>query len=130
MNREEARNYFYNLGLTYDAITINDLHLLKWLLNRNFSEIQVQSLKDKEQHPYWHRVNDAKYYKGKYNNEKMISAFLTGKGGYFEAREVISFNSDGFIGFCGEVDKNNSKPVIAAFIEWCDCMKKIQVSKC
>lgn len=35
-------------------------------------------------------------------------------------KEVISFNRDGFIGFCGAADSENTAPVVAAFVEWCD----------
>lgn len=120
MTRDEARQYFIDKGLTYDAITLDDLHLLKWILNRNFAVIMVEKTKDDLCGGYWCRVNDAKYYKGKFYNNTVVNAYLTGKGTYFEAREVISFNTNGRIGFCGEADGSNMKPVIDAFIEWCD----------
>ena len=126
MNREEARQYFKDLGLTYDYITLDDLHLLKWILNRNFANIQVQTMKDNVHYVYWHRVNDAKYYKGIYDNNTLIKAQLTGKGGYFDAREVITFNPNGYIGFCGEADKKNTIPVIESFIEWCNHLKEVK----
>ena len=33
-------------------------------------------------------------------------------------REAISFNSDGFIGFCGWADTQNSQPFLNAFRRW------------
>lgn len=35
-------------------------------------------------------------------------------------RECISFNYNGFIGFCGWADGGNTAPIVAAFKEWCD----------
>ena len=52
------------------------------------------------------------------------SAFLFCDGSYFNGREAISFNSDGFIGFCGWADDKNSIPFLVAFYrgvsEWLD----------
>ena len=46
------------------------------------------------------------------------SAFLSCDGSYFTGREAISFNSDGFIGFCGWADDKNSIPFLVAFYRW------------
>lgn len=46
------------------------------------------------------------------------SAFLFCDGSYFKGREAISFNSDGFIGFCGWADDKNSIPFLVAFYRW------------
>ena len=121
--RDSARQYFKDCGLTYQDITVWDLRRLELLLNQKFIEA---ALSGNEGRPiYWKRVNDAKNYKGQYDDEgKMICAFLTAKGTYFNAREVISFNRDGFIGFCGDSDKINTKPVVTAFREWCDWLKE------
>lgn len=116
-----ARAYFRENGLTYDDITLEDLHYLKILINIQFLQEWKKRMQTHYKPQYWLRVNDAKYYKGKYTPEgKLICAFMTGKGAYFHAREVISFNVGGFIGFCGEADSQNTQPVLAAFIEWCD----------
>jgi len=121
--RQECRDYFAELGLTYNDITINDLHILTTMLNRNFAEEAIRLMKSGEP-IYWKRVNDAKRYKGVFSVDgEFFSAYLTGKGGYFTAREVISFTQSGFIGFCGEADNNNAKPVLEAFKEWCDYLK-------
>lgn len=46
------------------------------------------------------------------------SAFLFCDGSYFNGREAISFNSDGFIGFCGWADDKNSITFLVAFYRW------------
>ena len=120
MTTTAARDYFKNLGLTYADITLDDLHYLKLLLDEQFIKEQKKRMQTRCKPQYWIRVNDAKYYKGEYTPEgKLICAYMTGKGAYFNAREVISFDRNGYIGFCGEADSENTKPVLAAFFEWC-----------
>lgn len=120
MNRDELRAYFKSKGLSYSVVSLRDLRMLEMLLDKHFSEQRIERFKTNGP-TYWVRVNKAKYYKGEYGVDgKLIRAFLTAKGGYFTAREVISFNRDGFIGFCGEADGSNLIPVAKAFIEWCD----------
>lgn len=50
----------------------------------------------------------------------LISCFLYVNSHYFERRECISFNADGWIGFAGWADQGNTNPILRAFIEWCD----------
>lgn len=124
MTRDEARAYFKNKGLTYDDVLLADLYHLQNLIDRNFIRERIKLLF--EGPTYWKSVNQAKRFKGKFTpafHEEcghLRSAFLTGRGYYFTCREVISFNADGFIGFCGEADDANAQPVLEAFVEWCD----------
>lgn len=39
--------------------------------------------------------------------------------GQWHGREAVSFNSDGFIGFCGWADSINSQPFYRAWRAWC-----------
>lgn len=41
---------------------------------------------------------------------------------YFDQREAITFNQDGFVGFAGWADDNNIQPILSAFCEWLDEM--------
>jgi hypothetical protein len=101
-------------------VTLDDLHYLKLLLDEQFIQERKKRMQARRKPQYWKRVNEAKYYKGEYTQEgKLVCAYMTGSGEYFTAREVISFNRDGFIGFCGAADSENTQPVLAAFIEWC-----------
>ena len=121
MTTTEAREYFKACGLTYNDVTLDDLHYLKLLIDMQFLQERKKRMRTRCKPQYWIRVNDAKYYKGEYTPEgKLICAYMTGKGAYFNAREVISFNRGGFIGFCGDADSQNTQPVLAAFIEWCN----------
>lgn len=53
-------------------------------------------------------------------NKKIIRAFLYVDSHYFEKRECISFNEDGFIGFAGWAGEENVKPILKGFRDWCD----------
>lgn len=132
MTRTDAREYFREKGLTYDDITVTDLHFLATLLNLHFTiqrkyRLQNFSKEANGMRTNWLRVNDSKKYKGQYDEfGRLRCAFLTGKGDHFVAKEVISFNEDGYIGFCGEADTQNAEPVLTAFIEWCDELASIK----
>ena len=43
---------------------------------------------------------------------------------YFERREAVSFNRDGFIGFAGWSDDTNVQPILQGFLAWVGEMKK------
>lgn len=120
MTNDEARAYFRESGLTYEDVTIEDLQYLADLLDEQFIK-QRKELVSKRLRLYWRRTNRSKKYNGYFDERgRMKRAFITGSGEYFESREVISFNRDGFIGFCGAASTANTAPVLAAFIEWCD----------
>lgn len=124
MTRDDARAYFKYKGLTYGDIKLNHLRYLKVLLDEQFIKFQKDVIAG-NRYPYWVRTNDAKYFKGRYTQDgKLINAYITGKGTYFSAREVISFNADGYIGFCGDASGANAEPVVAAFCEWCDWLQR------
>ena len=129
MTRVEARAYFQEKGLTYADISRTDLSYLCALLDLHFVK-QRKELARGGAYPYWLRTNPARNYKGEWTESgAMVCAFLTGKGAYFTAREVVSFNRDGFIGFCGDSGKVTAAPVLAAFVEWCDAMAEYKAMK-
>ena len=47
-------------------------------------------------------------------------AYIRVDGPYFEDREAISINPDGFIGFAGWADSRNERPVVCAVARWLD----------
>lgn len=57
------------------------------------------------------------------------AAFLRVDGSYFEDREAISFNGDGFIGFCGWASSKNERPFLDAFEEWCAWLARTHVRR-
>lgn len=123
MTREEARAHFKEKGLTYADILLQDLHDLRQRIVQKMDLHRRETLAQHgENWLYWRTVNRAKYYKGDFNpfTGSMVCAFMTGCGEYFTAREVISFNRDGFIGFCGDASDRNAQPILEAFVGWCD----------
>lgn len=117
MTNEEARAYFSDKYLTYADITSGDICVLVMILNKNIklackrSEMSVSSMRISEK------------IKSKYtSNGKLIECYLYMNSHYFTRRECISFNKDGFIGFAGWAGTRNTKPIISAFIEWCDIL--------
>lgn len=51
------------------------------------------------------------------------SAFIRVNGTYFKDREAISFNDDGYIGFCGWAGTKNALPFYRAFARWMNEMR-------
>lgn len=51
--------------------------------------------------------------------------------GQWTGREAISFNPDGFIGFCGWADTQNSQPILTGFKKWlCDFAISTRGERC
>lgn len=123
MTREEARAYFKEKGLTYADISCTDLRLLSSLLDRQFMQERRERIRaDKPVH--WQRVAGIR---GEYEaTGGMIWTSIAAKGVTFTTTNAISFNRDGFIGFCGNATEENLKPVLAAFVAWCDELAEIK----
>lgn len=112
---DEARQYFKNKGLTYDDIIEGDILTLTMLLNREI-KLAIKECETSVDTMYLSKKIDMK----RKSNGTMICCFLYVNSHYFERRECISFNRDGFIGFAGWADQGNVNPILRAFIKWCD----------
>lgn len=62
------------------------------------------------------------------HNGNVSSAFLYVGSDYFDKREAVSFNADGFVGLCGWAGSAASEPLLAAFGKWLDWIAKEQRS--
>ncbi|PLS19371.1 hypothetical protein CVD28_02855 [Bacillus sp. M6-12] len=126
MTRDEARAYFKNKGLTYQDIKEGDINRLVTLLGESLEDYRLHGGEHAEsmgmtiRKP---RVRDVKILK----RTGFQYAYLRVKGSYFEGREAISFNRDGFIGFGGELDSKNIAPIIKAFCKWCDSLTPLSI---
>ncbi len=114
LNRDQARDIFAKSGLLYADITRENL---QWLRNAVNDEMKASGLfKDSyrcKQRPFMqHRENGN------------LCARVECKAYYFENREAVSFNPDGFIGFAGWSSDTNVQPVLRGFISW---VKEISV---
>lgn len=112
---EEARQYFRDKGLSYHDITEGDILSLLMLLNR---EIKKSNKAGETSVSTMHM--SSKIYMKKRTNGTIIKCFLYINSHYFTQREAISFNQDGFIGFAGWADQDNTNPLLRAFLRWCD----------
>jgi hypothetical protein len=121
MSRDEAREYFKKLGLSYTDITEEDITSLFHLLKDEFSLYKktggehAESMDLKARKPL---VKHVKVYK----RTGLKYAYLKVKGSYFDSREAISLNENGFIGFGGELDDKNVQPILRAFCRWCNLL--------
>jgi hypothetical protein len=115
--REEAREYFKKCNLTYESINMNDLYKLISILNKYISDDAILIMMNE---PIMKGIHKNIFLN---KNRKIKSAFLECKGQYFGKREAISFNQDGFIGFCGWADDIRTRRITNGFKEWCDYLK-------
>jgi len=108
LSRDKTRSAFKDAGLTYKAITPESIKRLRTLIN--------QSMKDSGLIKGSFRCHR----RGVITRSKTGRFFagITCQSFYFEQREAVSFNDDGFIGFAGWADDENIQPILSGFTEW------------
>ncbi|SSM54506.1 Uncharacterised protein [Acinetobacter baumannii] len=115
ITREQARNYFTHVGLKYEQITLKKIRKLQELLDFHLKASGV--------------------FRASLSCDKDIDFEFTDDGGmahaaikcsadYFKGRQAVDFEKNGFIGFAGWSDSQALKPILEAFVEWCDLMKQ------
>lgn len=110
---DSAREKFNRLGIQYKDITEGDICVLVMFLNKSLKR-HIHNVPDMA-------LRMSLKIKAKFLAKSgMQYCYLTCNGSYFTGREAISFNEDGFIGFCGWADGCNAAPIVKAFKEWCD----------
>lgn len=105
--RDEARAAWERAGLTNATVTRDTLKRLRELINNQMKAsgcmrgtFRCRQRGTIEQTP-----------RGPY-------AALLCKSDYFDGREAVSFNTDGFVGFAGWADSTNVQPILAGFEAW------------
>lgn len=117
LTSQECRDRFQKYNLSYDDVRKYILTLITYLdinlkeFSKNNSEVLSMILNKR----------------AKYNKNGGIYLFVNGP--YFSHRECISFNDDGFIGFCGWADSKNAQPIYISFIQWCEYIRYIKKIK-
>jgi hypothetical protein len=96
LTRDAARAAFHDAGLTYEILTPDNLRGLRRCIDQKM------------------RTNGL--IKNTFRMRKTKE--LRCKSFYFDDREAVTFNRDGFIGFAGWADDNNIQPILEGFIEW------------
>lgn len=120
---QEARDYFKAKGLTYNDITEGDILVLVMLLNQDIKGA-VKAHEMSTESMYLSRRVDIK----KRSNGTITECYLYINSHYFTQRECISFNKNGFIGFCGWADQGNANPILRAFLAWCDYLAETEAN--
>jgi hypothetical protein len=110
--RDAARAYF-SKHLSYEDITTGELLTLTMTLNKRLKEWRKAA-------PDFPMSLSSKMKFKRKSNGSIIEAYLFVNGSYFTRRECISFNKDGYIGFCGWAAPGNTKPILEAFCTWVD----------
>jgi len=119
---QQARDYFENSGLTYrDVGSIECFSLVECVRE----ELKLFNVEFEKKEGHWIKLLEKKT-RGKtpqmsfYSDGSIKEFYIHCKGSWFDRREAISFNKDGFIGFAGWASSENVKPFIKAFVKWCD----------
>ena len=96
-NRDHAREEFARAGITTDNVSLQIIAPLWAAINK--------------------RMVDSGCFRGtfcliKLGKDTKDIKYLRCKAFYFDDREAVSFNSDGFIGFAGWASNTNIRPIL------------------
>lgn len=117
---QTCRDRFKDMGLT-NEIAKNNLDILVEFIKEEIEQHNAEgsgiflSLDEKIE------IVSRKDMKNKTDYEEI---YLTVSGEYFKNRQAISFEYDGWIGFCGWASSANQKPFLNAFNRWLDIIKE------
>ncbi len=115
-----ARQKFIDKQLDYSDIKVSDFFRLVSYVSEEIEKFPEFL----SAHPELHGIKTLiisqmlKDIKPVYNADKnggMASGFIKVSSHYFEGREAISFNNDGWIGFAGWASSTNIIPFVKAF---------------
>lgn len=119
---EEARELWRGSGLDYSVLTDRNLRMLAMMIEHNFVKATVDGTFDNRSYLTIARQKGNRLYN--MDSKEGAYAEILVDGPYFRDREGITFNRDGFIGFAGWASSNNVKPILSAFQEWVETLKK------
>lgn len=105
--RNAARKAFDDAGLSYAALSKASMQRLRTLVNdRMTASGLIKGTFRCRQRGVVQKTSHGRY------------AELRCKSFYFDNREAITFNDDGFIGFAGWADDTNIQPILEGFRDW------------
>lgn len=115
MNTEQAREIWSNAGFDYSVLTVPKVEMLVGLLSMELSTFAMDggmemSVADKI---IW------------MDGDRTVWCEISVSGPYFNNREAITFNRDGYIGFAGWASTVNLEPFIKAFVLWVEWLKEV-----
>lgn len=105
ISREQARELFAKSGLTYSVLSPESMRSLRAKINERMvaSGVMGGTLRCRQRAIV--RILD-RY------------AEIRCRASYFDNREAITFNRDGFIGFAGWAGDENVQPILQGFSDW------------
>lgn len=108
ISRDAARQVWRDTGLDPSDLTPGDLASLRRSIDREMrrSDLIRGTLR------MGGRVRTRR------ENGRVVLAELRCRSDYFEDRQAVSFERDGFIGFAGWADEVNVQPVLRGFVSW------------
>ena len=106
MTRNEVRYAYSEVGLSVEPITFERMCALRDAINSEMLKAGLMDGTFHMKHPSKIRVHSEKV------------AELRCQSHYFDDREAVTFNEDGFVGFAGWADDENIQPILAGFLQW------------
>lgn len=106
--RNDARETFSALGITAADLTRGDIRDLENRLAEALKNAQCLKMRIDRRRT---RIQDTQ-------RGRCIS--IRCRAEYFDNREAVTFNPDGFVGFAGWADDLNIRPFLDGFSAWCE----------
>jgi hypothetical protein len=120
MTNDEAREYFKKCNLDYSILIKPNRELLRKILKEELENHIID-------HGYVkHYIRIRKKVKSdlRINDIPEVELYnISCRGSWFDKRQGITFERNGFIGFAGWASSKNTQPFLKAFIKWCDKVK-------
>jgi len=106
LNRDQARKRYEEADLSFFPLTLERMTALRDSINDEMLKAGLMGGTLHMKHPSNIEIH------------KNGCALLRCKSHYFEEREAVTFNEDGFIGFAGWADDSNVQPILLGFLAW------------
>lgn len=120
LTRDEVREAF-NRELSYSDVLPVDVRALEGFIAiecaRHDRFFKSNDGLPMMMHPSYRKKNEPRIEVSP-TGKGISEAYLRVDGSYWQGREAISFNGDGFIGIAGWADDNNVQPFLRAFMRW------------
>lgn len=110
MTRDKARKAYADAGFDHSILTKERLARLRKLVDTQLRQTEI--LRGTCRAPRTPKI--------KTTSQGSIYADMRCKSYYFDDRQAITFESDGFVGFAGWADSTNVQPFLKAFMDWLD----------
>jgi hypothetical protein len=112
MTRDEARKHWAASGLTYEALRDDSLERLRQKIDAALLASGLMDSTFRAREPTT------------FNDQPGRWADIRCSAYYFDDRQAVTFESNGFVGFAGWADDTNVQPIITAFVAWVDELRQ------